>query len=50
MILARLFPGTHPDKTKKTDNVGINVILRCVRKTIVAVEKQYVLQIQAVCL
>jgi hypothetical protein len=40
MAPAKLFSGIHPDKTKKTDNVGINVILRRVRKTSVAVEKQ----------
>ena len=50
MAPARLFPGIHPDKTKKKGNVGINVILMCVRVTIIAVEKQYILQILALCL
>jgi hypothetical protein len=47
---ARFFPGIHPDKTRKKGNLSINVILRRVRVTIVAVENQNVLQILAVCL
>ena len=37
------------DKTKKTGNARINVGLRRLRETIVAVEKQYVLHILRVC-
>jgi hypothetical protein len=47
MAPARFIPGIHPDKTKKTGSVSINVILRRVRITIVALEKPYVLQILA---
>jgi hypothetical protein len=50
MAPARFCPGVHSDKTKKTSKVSINVILRRVRISIVAVEKQYVLQILDVCL
>jgi hypothetical protein len=36
-------------KTNKTSNVRINVTLRRIRETIVAVEKQYVLHVPSVC-
>jgi len=50
MAPARLLPGIHADKIKKKGHVGINVILGRVHVTIVAVEKQCVLKILAVCL
>jgi hypothetical protein len=45
-----VFPGIHLDITNMRGNVDINVTLRRLRVTTVAVEKQEILHILSVCL